>query len=205
MASLSEVDNQPVHAIAIAPHMHLLGRAIRVEATDTGGGSRCLIDIPEWDPHFQDAYYFKDPVPLLVGTQLNVSATYDNSDANPDNPHHPPQEVRAGQRTEDEMCLAFIKYTRDAESLEVSSPQIGSAAIEDGELIVRGQGFLEGADIEVDGKRVADTRNHKKAKKAAKILISVGEWRSMIPLGRLVSITVLNPDGVRSGAINIAR
>ena len=204
-ASLSQISDQPVHAIAIAPHMHLLGREISVEAIDAGGATRCLVSIPEWDPHFQDAYRFKESILIEPGTRLALNAFYDNTDQNPDNPHRPPQPVRAGQRTQDEMCLAFIKYTLDAENRDVSSPHLASAAIEDGELIVRGQGFLDGADIEVDGKRVVDTRNHKKAKKAAKILISASEWRSMIPGGRQVAITVLNPDGARSTAITIGR
>ncbi|HEU4390860.1 MAG TPA: hypothetical protein VFV34_23855, partial [Blastocatellia bacterium] len=87
-ASLSQVSSQPAHAIAIAPHMHLLGREISVEAIDRTGETRCLVDIPEWDPHFQDAYRFKDSPALDPGTRVALSARYDNTDQNPDNPHH---------------------------------------------------------------------------------------------------------------------
>ena len=36
---------------------------------------------------------------------------YDNSEANPRNPHHPPQRVRFGYRTTDEMALLVMPVT----------------------------------------------------------------------------------------------
>ena len=42
-------------------------------------------------------------MPLPRGTTLAMRFTYDNSDANHDNPHHPPVRVMAGQRSTDEM------------------------------------------------------------------------------------------------------
>jgi hypothetical protein len=36
---------------------------------------------------------------------------YDNTEGNPRNPHHPPQRVRFGYRTTDEMALLFMPAT----------------------------------------------------------------------------------------------
>jgi hypothetical protein len=44
-------------------------------------------------------------------------ATYDNSDANPDNPNVPPKDVRWGETAVDEMCLLYVHGTLDDEDL----------------------------------------------------------------------------------------
>ena len=44
-------------------------------------------------------------------------ARYDNSADNPTNPSNPPLEVKWGEQTTDEMCIAFVPYTVDSEHL----------------------------------------------------------------------------------------
>jgi hypothetical protein len=196
---------QDAHAVSIAPHMHLLGREIEVEARYADGSSRCLLKIPEWDAHFQEAYRFVEPVPLPAGTRLSISAAYDNSIQNPDNPNRPPRAVTAGHRTDQEMCIAYLKYTLDSEVRGLSSPEIKNVTIDsNNRLDIKGKGFLDGADIEVNGNRIADTINLKK-KKAAKRLRSNDDWRALIAPGVQVSVTVLNPDGVRSAQATFTR
>src|SRR5262249_18239426 len=154
---------QSAHAVAVAPHMQLLGREMEVEAASADGSTRCLISVEDWDAHWQRLYTFKEPVALPAGTQLNLTATYDNSRDNPENPNFPLTVVHYGERVEDETCMAFVKYTLDLEEREASSPKINGVSIDgDGQLVVTGKGFLGGADIEIDGKRLGDTRNHKK-------------------------------------------
>jgi mono/diheme cytochrome c family protein len=97
-------------AISITPHMHLLGRQIRVDAVYPDGARRPLIYIDDWDFDWQGTYYFKDPVPLPPLTRLELTAVYDNSAANPKNPNQPPKEVRWGEQTTDEMCIAAIGF-----------------------------------------------------------------------------------------------
>ena len=106
-----------VHAIGITPHMHLLGREMKVTATTPDGTVRPLIFIDDWDFHWQGTYTFTEPVLLPGGTRIDVSAVYDNSEANKKNPSRPPREVAWGEGTTDEMCIAFIRVTADAERL----------------------------------------------------------------------------------------
>ena len=196
---------QGAHATAIASYMLLLGRDFEVEASYPDGSSRCLLKIEEWDAHFQEAYRFKEPVPLPPGTRLNRTAHYDNSQENPHNPNRPPRPVSSGQRTDQEMCIAYLKYTLDAEVRGLSSPEIKSVSIDSNDrLVIKGKGFLEGADIEVMGNRLRDTINFKK-NKASKRLRSNDDWKGLIGFGRPVSITVLNTDGVRSSPLNFTR
>jgi hypothetical protein len=83
------------------------------EAVLPDGTTKLLIHVPDWDFNWQDTYHFKEPVPLPAGTRINVTAYYDNSSENPDNPHNPPKEVRWGEQTTDEMCILFLSYIRD--------------------------------------------------------------------------------------------
>jgi len=98
-------------ALSITPHMHLLGREMRLEAIYRDGSRRPLVYIDDWDFQWQGTYYYKEPVPLPAGTRIELTAVYDNSPANPRNPHSPPKEVRWGEQTTDEMCIAFIGFT----------------------------------------------------------------------------------------------
>jgi hypothetical protein len=97
-----------VELVAIAPHMHLLGREVKVEARFPNGDRRELIRIDDWDFHWQGNYVFREPILLPAGTLIEMKAYYDNSVNNPRNPANPPVTVRWGERTTDEMCLTFI-------------------------------------------------------------------------------------------------
>ena len=105
------------HAISIMPHMHLLGKKAKIWAEFPDKTTRTLIDIPNWDFNWQDTYQFKKPLALPKGTRLYLEFVYDNSTDNPNNPNHPPKNVRWGEQTTDEMCIAFISYTKDGEDL----------------------------------------------------------------------------------------
>lgn len=106
-----------VHAVSMSPHMHLLGREMKVEAESPDGSTRCLIDIDNWDFHWQGGYQYKEALPVPGGTTIRVTAYYDNSANNPENPNSPPKDVRWGERTTDEMCLLFVGFTADLENL----------------------------------------------------------------------------------------
>ncbi|HVR43580.1 MAG TPA: ascorbate-dependent monooxygenase [Thermoanaerobaculia bacterium] len=110
------------HAHAIAPHMHLLGRSMKVEAVAPTGATTCMVRIDDWDFNWQGMYVYTDPVPLPQFTTVRLSARYDNSSANPRNPNDPPKPVSWGEETTDEMCLAFIGVTFDAENLAAGEP-----------------------------------------------------------------------------------
>jgi hypothetical protein len=88
-----------------------------VRATLPDGTQRCLVEVPDWDFHWQRSYEFREPVALPFGSRVDLTARYDNSTDNPQNPNNPPREVRWGEATTDEMCIAFLGVTVDAENL----------------------------------------------------------------------------------------
>ena len=103
--------------VRIAPHMHLIGTDIAVDAVLPDGVRKKLVRVPEWDFRWQTVFTFKEPVKLPKGSRVEVVAHFDNSAANPANPSKPPRDVRWGEATTDEMCVAALFYTTDAEKL----------------------------------------------------------------------------------------
>jgi peroxiredoxin len=98
-----------VRILTIMPHMHLLGKEMRVTATLPDGTVKDMVWIKDWDYRWQDSYRYKEPVLLPRGTQVEVVARYDNSAANPLNPSSPPRRVRFGEQTTDEMGFAIME------------------------------------------------------------------------------------------------
>jgi mono/diheme cytochrome c family protein len=90
--------------MSIFPHMHLIGREVHARARLPDGSVRPLIDISRWSFQWQDRYFYREPFLLPKGTRVECRWLYDNSADNPSNPNAPPQEVRFGPASTDEMC-----------------------------------------------------------------------------------------------------
>ncbi len=97
----------------VMPHMHMLGREIKVTVTPPDGAPTTMIAIDDWDYNWQETYFLKEPMAIKKGTVLSVDAVYDNSDKNPQNPFSPPRFVFPGEQTTNEMCFIFIGATSD--------------------------------------------------------------------------------------------
>lgn len=105
-------------------HMHYVGRDMQVhlERADPQGSEpaeECLIQTPAWDFNWQRAYFYdapQDRLPLMRdGDVLRMRCAYDNSTANPflldaliAQGLDEPVDVRLGEDTLDEMCLAAV-------------------------------------------------------------------------------------------------
>ena len=99
----------PLDITAVAPHMHLLGKQIRMDKVSSSGERTPMILIDDWNFDWQSFYTYVEPVPLGLDDRLEVVAIYDNSENNPRNPNSPPQAVGWGDRTTDEMCIVFFQ------------------------------------------------------------------------------------------------
>ena len=109
--------NRDLHASTITPHMHLLGREMKVTATYQDGTVRPLIHIDDWDFNWQGTYTFVQPIALPAGTRIDMVATFDNSADNVRQPSHPPRPVGWGEGTTDEMAIVFLGVTVDSEHI----------------------------------------------------------------------------------------
>ncbi len=109
--------NSDITLLAIFPHMHLLAKEARLDATSGKGENKNLIEIKEWDFYWQEPYLLSEPIRFEPGTRFIYTAIYDNSTNNARNPHSSPKTVRFGGQTTDEMCLCYIAYILNDEDL----------------------------------------------------------------------------------------
>jgi Flp pilus assembly protein TadD/mono/diheme cytochrome c family protein len=95
--------------LAVYPHAHYLGHVLEGYATLPSGQRKWLIRIPDWNPDWQGAYHYKQPIFLPKGTVISMRYHYDNSAQNPRNPNQPPRRVAAGNRATDEMGHLWLQ------------------------------------------------------------------------------------------------
>ena len=107
----------PLDVRGVAPHMHLRGQSIRIDALgspndgETKEPASCLLDVPRWDFHHQEGYWLEKAV--RVG-KAAVTCRWDNrSSSQPvaNGKRKASHELRWGEGTDDEMCLAFLYAT----------------------------------------------------------------------------------------------
>jgi hypothetical protein len=94
------------------PHFHLRGKSMQVEAILPDGSKQVISYVGNFNFNWMTNYiYDDDAAPLLPkGTVIHVTAWYDNTRANKNNPD-PDQWVGYGDRTVDEMAHAWMNVT----------------------------------------------------------------------------------------------
>jgi hypothetical protein len=100
---------------AVTPHMHLIGETMKVTAHCPDGTVIPVVKIDDWDFNWQNTYHFRSLQHLPAGTEVRLVATFDNSAENPNNPNSPPKEIGWGEKTTDEMCIAFLGLLSESE------------------------------------------------------------------------------------------
>jgi Tfp pilus assembly protein PilF len=109
-----------VDAVSVYPHAHYLGKEMRGTATLPDGSQKDLLWIRQWDFRWQDRYRYRSPLFLPKGTRLSMRYTFDNSADNRNNRIRPPQRVRSGPRSIDEMAQLWLEVVpRRAEDAAV--------------------------------------------------------------------------------------
>ncbi|MDB5384858.1 MAG: Peroxiredoxin [Planctomycetaceae bacterium] len=115
--------DRDMQLVSLLPHMHLRGKAFRIEAIDPAGVRQLLVDVPHYDFNWQNSYVFAEPVKMREGSTLFCTAWYDNSDKNPANPD-PKQTVGWGDQTWEEMLVAQFEAVLDDQDLRRGLPQV---------------------------------------------------------------------------------
>jgi uncharacterized protein (TIGR03437 family) len=180
-----------VDAFSVSAHTHYLGKGTRLTATLPSSEVRVLLSIKDWDFNWQDTYLFKDLVSLPKGTRIDGELVYDNSAANPNNPYSPPQRVRWGENSTDEMGSLILnvvpKQTSDTTLLRATvygyvltpAPQVGnkplfiSAGVVDGASAQAGA-VTPGKIIVLYGNRLGPTQAESGAVANGKLGTSAG-------------------------------
>ncbi|HUR33954.1 MAG TPA: cytochrome c [Vicinamibacterales bacterium] len=114
------------------PHFHLRGKAMQVEAIFPDGTTQVISYVSNFNFNWMTNYiYAEDAAPAFPkGTIIHVTAFYDNTKANKNNPD-PDQWVGYGDRTVDEMAHAWMNvfYLNDAEYQEWLAKRGGKPGI----------------------------------------------------------------------------
>jgi peroxiredoxin len=97
----------------VTPHMHLIGKKIKITMTPPGGPTTTLVGIDDWDFNWQEIYRLKEPLKVKADTRFDVEGVFDNSAKNPNNPFSPPRRITLGESTNNEMCFGFLGLTID--------------------------------------------------------------------------------------------
>ena len=123
-AHLNVKFNNDVSLLHINPHMHLIGKTFKAYAVTMLGDTIPLVDIPEWDFNWQDFYRFKSIIKIPAGSILHAEASYDNTNANPNNPNYPAKAMafETGMDESNEMMrlvLLYLPYREGDESINL--------------------------------------------------------------------------------------
>ena len=106
------------------PHMHVLGKSMKITLHEPGGGQKLLVDVPEYDFEWQTVYQFEEPVPIKAGTRVEMVAAFDNTSANPRNVLDPLRLVTFGERSDDEMADGILFLARNREGKVGDAPRL---------------------------------------------------------------------------------
>jgi hypothetical protein len=90
-------------------HMHLLGRSFKLVLNPGTPEAQTVLNVPDYNFHYQKAYNLAKPVHVTAGEPLQVTCTYDPTLAQelPILRKAPPHFVTWGDGSSDEMCLGL--------------------------------------------------------------------------------------------------
>ena len=102
--------NEAGYIIRAAPHMHLLGKSLKVTLNPGTPQEKPVLDVPNYDFDYQAAIDNKPWIEVAAGDELQVTCTYKPELAQqlPELKRLPPHFVTWGDGTSDEMCLGIV-------------------------------------------------------------------------------------------------
>lgn len=98
VVGMCDPDDQDIHILRVWPHMHKLGRQMKVTLLRANGAREVLHDGP-FDFNDQRAYDLKNEVVMRGGDRLETVCYYENKTN---------MRVPFGEDTQEEMCFGFI-------------------------------------------------------------------------------------------------
>ena len=92
----------PFKVYGAMPHMHTLGRTLRVDV-QANGASQCLVNVDRWDFHWQNAWWYQQPLTIQKPKSMSIRCGFDTREKS--------DVVTWGESTSDEMCISFLYVT----------------------------------------------------------------------------------------------
>lgn len=109
-----KVMDKHLTVIAAAPHMHLLGRSLKLILNPGTASEKILLDRQNYDFDDQSSTVLKIPVKVSPGDTIRVECTFDPTlrQKLPALRNLEPRYITWGEGSSDEMCLGVIAATR---------------------------------------------------------------------------------------------
>jgi hypothetical protein len=89
----------------VLPHMHTLGRTLRLDASipPLGTSTTCVVNVDRWNFNWQNAWWYETPLVADGVTSFTLSCGFDTRERT--------MPVTWGEGTADEMCLVYLYVT----------------------------------------------------------------------------------------------
>lgn len=99
--------------VAAGPHMHLLGRSLKITLNPGRDDAKTILDVPNYDFDNQSLINLKTPIAINPGDTVRVECTYDPTlrQKLPQLKSLEPRYVTWGEGSSDEMCLGVLSGT----------------------------------------------------------------------------------------------
>ncbi len=94
--------NKDMTAQGVILHMHTRGVSASLELNPGTAQAQTLLEIPQWDFHWQGSYWYETPISLKKGDVIRITCVWDNTQGDK------PRYVTWGEGTQDEMCLGSL-------------------------------------------------------------------------------------------------
>ena len=96
--------------IAAAPHMHLLGRSLKLILNPGTSSEKTILDATNYNFDDQSSTVLKSPISVKAGDTIRVECTFDPTlrQKIPQLKNLAPRYVTWGEGSSDEMCLGVI-------------------------------------------------------------------------------------------------
>jgi hypothetical protein len=104
-----------VELVGLMPHMHVRGKAARIDLEYPGGRKETILNVPRYDFNWQ--LWYDTSIKVPKGTTMKAYAWYDNSRANKFNPN-PNATVYYGDQTWEEMHFPSYGLVLDDPSID---------------------------------------------------------------------------------------
>ena len=104
-ATTAQDPTAPYTVYGAAPHMHTLGRTMRVDVSNDAGPA-CLVDVDRWDFHWQNVWWYDQPIHVVGSRSISIRCGYDTTTRT--------DTVTWGEGTADEMCISYFYLVPDA-------------------------------------------------------------------------------------------
>ena len=112
---------------SMMPHAHLRGKSFEYRIVRPDGTSETVLSVPRYDFHWQLTYYLAQPIHLPKGTKIEVTAHYDNSVNNANNPDAT-KEIHWGEQTWEEMMMGYYAVIVNPKDAPANAPRARAAA-----------------------------------------------------------------------------